>query len=61
MTQRRSLLKVAALAALPAPAIAQRSGVLKDLAVLDPLYTTAYVTRNHAFLVFDTLSSLNNA
>ena len=26
-----------------------------DLAVLDPVWTSAYVTRNHAFMVFDTL------
>jgi peptide/nickel transport system substrate-binding protein len=26
-----------------------------DLAILDPIWTTATVTRNHAFLVFDTL------
>ena len=26
-----------------------------DLVVLDPIWTTATVTRNHAFLVFDTL------
>jgi len=26
-----------------------------DLAVLDPVWTTAYQTRDHAFLVFDTL------
>jgi peptide/nickel transport system substrate-binding protein len=26
-----------------------------DLAVLDPIWTTAYVTRNHSYLVFDTL------
>lgn len=26
-----------------------------DLALLDPIQTTAFVTRNHALLVFDTL------
>ena len=26
-----------------------------DLAVLDPIWTTAYQSRDHAFLVFDTL------
>jgi peptide/nickel transport system substrate-binding protein len=26
-----------------------------DLAVVDPIWTTATVTRNHAFLVYDTL------
>ncbi len=65
--QRRALMKVGALAvgvgglATPrlAPGQAQRR-VLRfapqaDLAILDPITTTGFVTRNHAFLVFDTL------
>jgi hypothetical protein len=28
-----------------------------NLAVLDPIWTTAYVTRNHAYMVYDTLFS----
>jgi len=58
---RRTFMAASA-AALTAPAIAraQPSRVLKfipqsDLAVLDPVWTTAYVTRNHGYLVFDTL------
>ena len=49
-------------AALAAPAVAQTSNnrLLRfipqaDLTVLDPMWTTAYVTRNHGFMVFDTL------
>ena len=61
--KRRTLLKASAgLLPLAAPGIvaAQGSRVLKfipqsDLAILDPIWTTAYVTRNHGFLVFDTL------
>jgi peptide/nickel transport system substrate-binding protein len=61
--KRRTLLKASAgLLPLAAPRIASAQGsrVLKfipqsDLAVLDPIWTTAYVTRNHGFLVFDTL------
>ncbi len=62
--KRRSILKAGAagLATLAAPnlAAAQGSKTLKfipqsDLAVLDPIWTTAYVTRNHGYLVFDTL------
>src|SRR6266853_5800528 len=30
-----------------------------DLRVLDPMWTTAYVTRNHAYMVFDTLFALD--
>ncbi len=46
--------------ALPAVGSAQGARVLKfipqsDLTVLDPIWTTAYVTRNHGYLVFDTL------
>jgi peptide/nickel transport system substrate-binding protein len=61
--RRRSLL-AAGLAAstLSAPRLAAAQGarVLKfipqaDVAVLDPIWTTAYITRNHAYLVFDTL------
>ncbi|HET6306755.1 MAG TPA: ABC transporter substrate-binding protein, partial [Rhodopila sp.] len=62
--RRRSFLKnvTGAVTVLSAPHIARAQGtsVLKfvpqaDLAVLDPVYATAYVTRNHAFLVYDTL------
>src|SRR5260370_22617772 len=30
-----------------------------DLRVLDPVWTTAYATRNHAYMVFDTLFALD--
>ena len=61
---RRSFIagSAAAAAAVSAPNIvrAASSKVLRfipqaDLAVLDPVWTTAYVTRNHGMLVFDTL------
>ncbi len=49
-------------AALVAPHVARAAGknLLKfipeaDVAVLDPIWTTATVTRNHGYLVFDTL------
>ncbi len=58
---RRSFLQtgIAALA-MPNLARADDARVLRfvpqaDLAVLDPIWTTAYQTRDHAFLVFDTL------
>ena len=46
----------------PAPTWAQSNKVLKfvphaNLAVLDPIWTTAYVTRNHAYMIYDTLFS----
>ncbi|HUP94535.1 MAG TPA: ABC transporter substrate-binding protein [Burkholderiales bacterium] len=54
---------VAAIAALPlAPAQAQK--VLKfipqaDLRILDPISTTAYITRNHGYMVYDTLFAMD--
>jgi len=67
---RRDLLRGAtaagAAAVLPCFAIAQPAGsrVLKfipqsDLGILDPVVTTAYVTRHHAFMVFDTLYGMD--
>src|SRR4029453_3703397 len=32
-----------------------RSAGQADLKVLDPVWTTAYITRNHGYLVYDTL------
>ncbi|MBX6740942.1 MAG: ABC transporter substrate-binding protein [Acetobacteraceae bacterium] len=68
--QRRDFMKAGAFGAaglaLPAglarPALAQPAGgkVLKfipqaDVAVVDPIITTAYVTRHHGYLIYDTL------
>ncbi len=59
--QRREFI-AASTALLAAPAIgrAERSKVLKwipqtDLTALDPVWTTAYITRTHSYLVFDLL------
>ena len=58
---RRNLIAAAG-SALAAPALgaATRARTLRfvpqsDLAILDPIATTNYVTRNHALMVFDTL------
>ncbi len=69
--KRRSFLagSAAALAApmaAPAVARAQASRVLKfipqsDVTIIDPIWTTAYVTRNHGYLIFDTLYGFDNA
>lgn len=67
--KRRTLLgAVATVAALPRFAIAQpaSSRVLRfvpqsNLTLLDPIVTTAAVTANHAYMVFDTLFSMNTA
>src|SRR6266849_8369410 len=61
---RRAFLGTAAAAAvtLSAPAVhaQKRGGTLRfvphaDLKILDPIWTTAYITRNHGYLVYDTL------
>jgi peptide/nickel transport system substrate-binding protein len=60
---RRDLLTGAAALALPMPALSQGAAQTRllrfipeaDLAVLDPVITTAYVTRNHAYMIWDTL------
>lgn len=36
-----------------------RAVPMSDLRVLDPIWTGAYVTRNHAFMIYDTLFSLD--
>jgi peptide/nickel transport system substrate-binding protein len=63
-TSRRQFLggAVAAAATLAAPSVHAQKGqsVLRfvaeaDLKVLDPIWNTAYITRNHGYLVYDTL------
>ena len=66
MLKRRTLLAASG-AALAMPSIVRAAGgsVLKfipqsDLTVLDPIWTTAYVTRNHGLMVFDTLYGIDS-
>lgn len=60
---RNALLAATALgaAALAAPADAQTVTAVKHsaLRVLDPIVTTAYMSRNHGYMVFDTLFALD--
>lgn len=56
----------AAVAALGAPSVhaQKRSPTLRfaaeaDLKILDPVWTTAYITRNHGYLVYDTLFGMD--
>ena len=66
---RRTLLATAGALATPGlamPSLARADGprLLKfvpqsDLAVLDPVWTQAYVTRNHGLMVFDTLYGID--
>ena len=63
---RRAFLGATALTlAAPRLGLAQAGRVLRfvpqsDLAVLDPVWTSAYVTRHHAYMVFDTLYGVDS-
>lgn len=68
--KRRSLMQglsaTAGALALPSVVRAQSQTTLKfipqiDLAFLDPHWTTAFVTRNHSYMVFDTLYSTDGS
>ncbi len=67
-TMRRRRFLAASASALAAPAIAAAQGrrVLtfipqSDLAILDPIFTAAYVTRHHGMMVFDTLYGMDSS
>src|SRR5688572_12032861 len=54
-----------AIAAGPWTAAVAQQKVLKfipqaDLRILDPIATTAYITRNHGYMVYDTLFAIND-
>src|SRR5580692_2084948 len=69
MTRRDFATMAAGAAALAASGLGARAAsadkktlrfILKsDLRVLDPLWTTTYATRNHGYMVFDTLFALD--
>ena len=47
-----------ALFAVAAPALAQKTITIvphSNLAILDPIWTTAYMSRNHGYMIYDTL------
>jgi peptide/nickel transport system substrate-binding protein len=58
---RRAILAatcVGSLVAMAAPALAQttlRAVMHSDLKILDPIWTTAYIVRNHGYMIYDTL------
>ncbi len=68
--RRRTFLAgtAAAAASLAAPHVSRGADqrVLKfipqaDPTIIDPIWTTAYVSRNHGFMIFDTLYGIDNA
>jgi len=69
-TPRRSIIAAAALLTtsvltnFSTEAIAQktlRAVMHSDLKILDPIWTTAYIVRNHGYMVYDTLFSMDAA
>ena len=64
---RRAALAGLAAGALARPALAQQAAATvlfiphADLPALDPIWTTAYIVRNHGYLVFDTLYATDGA
>ncbi len=62
--RRRGFLAGGVAAGLARPAFGQRASVLRivpqaNLTSIDPIWTTANITRNHAFMVYDTLYGLD--
>jgi peptide/nickel transport system substrate-binding protein len=61
---RRLFAALPALLVLAAPAVAQSPKTLRvvmhsDLKIIDPVWTTAYIVRNHGYMIYDTLFSLD--
>jgi peptide/nickel transport system substrate-binding protein len=61
---RRSLLVLMAVL-FAGPAMAQSNKTLRvvmhsDLKILDPIWTTAYIVRNHGYLIYDTLFAFDD-
>ncbi len=52
----------ATLAVLPGAASAQTLKVVmhSDVKILDPIWTTAYIVRNHAYMIYDTLFAVDD-
>jgi peptide/nickel transport system substrate-binding protein len=64
MTRRRlfAVLAVLAALALVGPATAEttlRVVMHSDLKIVDPIWTTAYIVRNHGYMVYDTLFAMD--
>src|SRR4051794_15854453 len=64
LSRRALVLGTGAVLACPAvlraaPQTTLRFSPQQDLVTLDPIVTTAYMTRNHAYMVFDTLYGMD--
>src|ERR1043166_5497081 len=57
-----TLLAASSLFALPGPANAQvtlKAVMHSDVKIVDPIWTTAYITRNHGYMIYDTLLAMD--
>src|SRR5437667_12880149 len=64
MRRTLALLTLAALAAIPPAVPAAEETTLKvvmhsDLKIVDPIWTTAYIVRNHGYMIYDTLFAMD--
>src|SRR5438477_11545040 len=67
MSRLRSLAAVVVVAlvvvvAAPAPTVAEttlRVVMHSDLKIVDPIWTTAYIVRNHGYMIYDTLFAMD--
>ena len=58
------ILALLAAAALTLPGVANAQTTLRvvmnsDLKIFDPIWTTAFIVRNHAYMIYDTLFALD--
>jgi len=63
---RRQLLGAALSALMSLPVLAQAESTLRviphaDLKNLDPIWTTAYISRNHGYMIYDTLFAMDES
>src|ERR1700757_1827524 len=64
MSRMRRLVLAVLLAAALAPGLASAETVLRvvmhsDLKIVDPIWTTAYIVRDHGYMIYDTLLALD--
>jgi peptide/nickel transport system substrate-binding protein len=64
MNRSRLMLAAAGLALLAGTGLAKAQTVLKavmhsDVKIVDPIWTTAYIVRNHGYMIYDTLFALD--
>src|SRR3954467_12867348 len=57
------ILTAAALLALPCGAasaqVTLKAVMHSDVKIVDPIWTTAYITRNHGYMIYDTLLAMD--